>query len=123
MRLPIQYALTWPERRPTTLQPLALDLLGSLSFRKPDLERFPALGLGWELIERGGTTGAVAVRSNEVAREAFLRGELAFTSIYQVVRRVLDEHQEQPVADVSALREAESWAEERAREAVSALKR
>jgi len=121
MRPPIQYALTWPGRQPTELKPLALDVLGNLHFERPDLERFPALGLGWELIERGGTSGAVAVRANEVAREAFLRGELAFPRIYEVVRQVLDEHQEQPVTELAAVYEAEGWAEEEAQALVARL--
>jgi len=123
MRLPIQYALTWPEREPTGLRPLELGEIGSLNFRKPDLGRFPALGLGWEIVERGGTAGAVVVRANEVARSAFLRGELDFTAVYEVIRRVLDEHDEQSVTEVGALRSAGVWAEAKARDAVKALAR
>ena len=115
MRLPIQYALTWPDRLPTGLEPVRLAEVGALRFARADLERFPALGLGWEVLRRGGTAGAVAVRANEVARAAFLDGRLAFPAVYRVIRRVLDEHREQPVEGLAQVREAEAWAEERAR--------
>ncbi len=123
MRVPIQYALTWPERAPMGLGSLSLAEVGALHFEQPDLERFPALGLGWELIRRGGTAGAVAVRANEVARAAFLRGELAFTDIYEVVRQALDEHREQPVRELADVREAEVWAERQSRAVVARLAR
>ncbi|MCK4298880.1 MAG: 1-deoxy-D-xylulose-5-phosphate reductoisomerase, partial [Planctomycetes bacterium] len=102
---------------------LSLAEVGALHFEQPDLERFPALGLGWELIRRGGTAGAVAVRANEVARAAFLRGELAFTDIYEVVRQALDEHREQPVRELADVREAEVWAERQSRAVVARLAR
>jgi len=123
MRLPIQYALTWPERKPTRLKPLVLEEVGSLHFRAPELDRFPALGLGWEIIERAGTAGAVAVRANEVAREAFLQGRLAFPHVYQVIRRALDAHEERPVTDLTTLEAAETWAGELAHEVVASLSR
>ena len=118
MRLPIRYALTWPERAKADLKPLSLAAVGELHFEEPDLERFPGLGLGWELIRRGGTAGAVAVRANEVAREAFLRGQLPFPGIHEVIRRVLDEHQEEPVTALAEVERAEAWAEEQARKVV-----
>jgi 1-deoxy-D-xylulose-5-phosphate reductoisomerase len=114
MRLPIQYALTWPERADAGWKPLSLAAVGALHFAEPDLERFPGLGLGWELIRRGGTVGAVAVKANEVAREAFLRGQLSFPSIYEVIRRVLDEHEEKPVTGLEDVTRAEAWAEKQA---------
>lgn len=121
MRLPIQYALTWPERLPTGLASVDLAEVGALHFERPDLERFPALGLGWEVLRRGGTAGAVVVRANEVARAAFLAGRLPFTGVYEVIRRVLDEHREQPVEDIAQVRRVEVWAEEKARAAVEDL--
>jgi len=121
MRLPIQYALTWPERLPTGLASVDLAEVGALHFERPDLERFPALGLGWEVLRRGGTAGAVVVRANEVARAAFLAGRLPFTGVYEVIRRVLDEHREQPVEDLTQVRRVEAWAEEKARAAVEDL--
>jgi 1-deoxy-D-xylulose-5-phosphate reductoisomerase len=116
MRLPIRYALTWPERVEADVKPLSLAAVRALHFEEPDLARFPALGLGWELIRRGGTAGAVAVRANEVAREAFLRGRLPFPRVYEVIRRVLDEHREEPVTGLTEVERAEAWAEGRAGE-------
>jgi 1-deoxy-D-xylulose-5-phosphate reductoisomerase len=121
MRLPIQYALTWPERADAGWKRLSLAAVGGLRFAEPDLARFPGLGLGWELIRRGGTAGAAAVKANEVAREAFLGGRLSFPCIYQVIRRVLDEHREKPVTGLDDVEQAEAWAEKQAGRAIEQI--
>lgn len=74
MRTPIQCALTWPDRAPGVSKKLDWRSLTKLDFAEPDLERFPALGLGFEVIRRGGTAGAVFNAANEAAVEAFLMG-------------------------------------------------
>jgi 1-deoxy-D-xylulose-5-phosphate reductoisomerase len=119
MRLPIQFALTWPERAEASGKLLSLAAVGQLRFSEPDLQRFPGLGLGWELIRRGGTSGAAAVRANEVARGAFLEGRLSFPSIYEVIRRVLDEHREEPVTGLEDVERTEAWAEQQAEKALT----
>ena len=119
MRLPIQYALTWPERAEACGKGLSLAAVGRLRFTEPDLGRFPGLGLGWELIRRGGTSGAAAVRANEVARGAFLGGRLPFPCIYEVIRRVLDEHREEPVTGLDDVERTEAWAEQQAQKALT----
>ncbi len=81
MRLPIQYALTWPERWEGTSPRVDWSSSMKLDFAPPDWEAFPALGLGYEVARRGGTCGAVLNAANEVAVERFLAGELRFTDI------------------------------------------
>jgi len=90
MQLPIQYALTYPERVPSPLEPLDLSAVGSLMFRKPDTQRFPGLLLGYRAAQRGGTAGAVLNAANEVAVAAFLGGRIGFCEIAEVVERTMD---------------------------------
>src|SRR5947208_16640550 len=92
MRLPIQFALTYPERLPSPARKLEWRDLSALTFEQPDHETFPALQLGYEVAERGGTCGAVLNAANEAAVSRFLAGELAFLDIPRVCRAVLDQH-------------------------------
>ncbi|MBE3069558.1 MAG: 1-deoxy-D-xylulose-5-phosphate reductoisomerase, partial [Planctomycetes bacterium] len=92
MRLPIQYALTYPERRPAPWPRLDLAALGRLHFEEPDVARFPALRLGFEVVRGGGVLGAVLAGADEVAVGAFLAGRLGFTDIVPLVERVLKAH-------------------------------
>jgi 1-deoxy-D-xylulose-5-phosphate reductoisomerase len=89
MRLPIQYALTCPGRSGLDLEPLQLHEVGSLNFRKPDLERFPALSLAWKVLEMAGTAGAALVAANQRATAAFLDGKKGFNSISETAAKVL----------------------------------
>lgn len=90
MRLPIQYALTWPERRPGPAKPLDLLSCPPLTFAPPDLETFPCLRLALEAAGRGGTATAVLNGANEVAVERFLKGDLSFLDIPVLVERALE---------------------------------
>jgi 1-deoxy-D-xylulose-5-phosphate reductoisomerase len=92
MRLPIQYALTWPERVPGPARKLCWAELSQFRFEQPDRETFPSLDLGFEVARRGGTCGAVLNAANEAAVGAFLGGELRFVDIPRVCRAVLDHH-------------------------------
>jgi 1-deoxy-D-xylulose-5-phosphate reductoisomerase len=90
MRIPIQYALTYPERAPTSVPPF--DLAGrELTFEEPDRKTFPALDLAFEAGRRGGSAPAVLNAADEVAVEAFLQGRLGFTTIATVLERSLEE--------------------------------
>lgn len=89
MRLPIQYAFTWPERRPGPAQPLDLFSCGTLTFAPPDMESFPCLGLALEAARTGGTATAVLNGANEVAVERFLRGEIGFYDIPRLVEKAM----------------------------------
>ena len=92
MCLPIQFALTYPERADGPAKRLRWEELRSLNFQPTDPETFPALQLGYEVARRGGTCGAVLNAANEAAVGAFLAGELSFLDIPQVCREVLDHH-------------------------------
>ncbi len=92
MRLPIQYALSYPERLPTGLKPLDLAGLKQLNFQKPDLKKFPALGLALEAARLAGTMPCVLNAADEEAVEAFLKGRIGFTAIYKVVEKVVRAH-------------------------------
>jgi 1-deoxy-D-xylulose-5-phosphate reductoisomerase len=92
MRLPIQYALTFPERLPGPAKKLNWRELSALHFEQPDHETFPAIQLGYEVARRGGSCGAVLNAANEAAVGRFLAGDLGFLDIPRVCRAVLDSH-------------------------------
>lgn len=110
MKLPIQYALTWPERRPCPSPPMDWQSAWSLDFEPPDREAFPALELGFEVARRGGTCGAVLNAAKEAAVDRFLAGEVRFTDIPQICRAVLDAHQFDPAPSLSELLKLDAWA-------------
>ncbi len=112
MKLPIQYALTWPDRT-TGLSPrLDWKKRFQLDFEPPDLEKFPALALGFEVARRGGTGGAVLNAANEAAVARFLDGNLAFCDITRACRAVLEAHDFDPAPSLSALWQHDRWARE-----------
>jgi 1-deoxy-D-xylulose-5-phosphate reductoisomerase len=90
MRIPIAYALSYPERIPLNLSRLSLSECGKLSFEKPDYDRFPALGLAFRVMEEGGVKPAVLNAANEVAVAAFLDEQIGFTDITAIVASTLD---------------------------------
>jgi 1-deoxy-D-xylulose-5-phosphate reductoisomerase len=89
MRIPIAYALAWPERIETPAQRLDLAAVGRLEFEVPDLERFPALRLAREALEAGGAVPIALNAANEVAVASFLAGEISFPEIAHVVHEAL----------------------------------
>jgi 1-deoxy-D-xylulose-5-phosphate reductoisomerase len=101
MRLPIQYALLFPERVAGPAKRLDFAATMRLDFEPPDLERFPAVRLGHEAAARGGTAGAVLNAANEEAVRGFLEGAVRFTDIAEICSRVLAEHpfQDNPTLD------------------------
>jgi len=110
MRLPIQYALTYPEHLPTGLKNLNLAELGSLSFQKPDLKKFPSLGLGLEAARVSGSMPAVLNAADEEAVEAFLKGKIDFLSIYKVVEKVVLRHTIVKNPSLKDILETDKWA-------------
>lgn len=112
MRMPIQLALTYPQRTECPAKRLDLAQAFSLDFEPPDYERFPALKLGKEVAARGGTCGAVLNAANEVAVARFLEGKIRFVDIYRVCRAVLDEHPFENAPDLTRLLELDAWARE-----------
>jgi len=91
MRIPIAYALAWPERMPTPAQRLDLASIARLDFEEPDLERFPALRLAREALEGGGAAPVVLNAANEVAVASFLAGEIRFPDIVRLVQDALNQ--------------------------------
>ncbi|MBN1570422.1 MAG: 1-deoxy-D-xylulose-5-phosphate reductoisomerase [Acidobacteria bacterium] len=115
MRIPIQYALTYPERWDTPLPSLDLYGLPKLEFHKPDLDKFPCLGLAYRALRAGGTAPAVLNAANEVAVEAFLNRGIAYQEIPQIIESVLDVHTPQDSSDLETVLKADAWAREEAR--------
>src|SRR5437870_10655518 len=96
MCLPIQYALTYPDRAPSDRVQTNLAKLGNLTFEEPDGERFPALGLARRAGDAGGTMPAVLNAANEIAVEAFVNRQINFPQISEAVRRTMECHQVTP---------------------------
>ena len=115
MRTPIQYALTYPERRPAPWPRLDLAMLGRLHFEEPDVRKFPALALGFEVIRRGGTLGAALSGADEAAVAAFLEGQIRFTDMVPLVKRVLDAHPWVAKPTLGEILTADTWAREEAK--------
>lgn len=110
MRLPIQYALYYPERCPGIARKIDWTQVLDLRFEPPDPERFPAIRLGLEAARRGGTAGAVLNAANEAAVECFLQGRLRFDQIVPACEAVLESHPFDPEPTLERIFELDSWA-------------
>jgi 1-deoxy-D-xylulose-5-phosphate reductoisomerase len=110
MRLPIQYAFSYPERWASPLPRLDLARCGRLDFHLPDHEKFPGLKLAYRALESGGGLPVVLNAANEVAVEEFLAGRLSFTSIPVLIERAMDAHAPAPVASLAEVRRLDRWA-------------
>jgi 1-deoxy-D-xylulose-5-phosphate reductoisomerase len=110
MCLPIQYALTYPERSRSERVHTNLAKLGALTFEEPDLERFPAINLARQAGEIGGTLPAVLNAANEVAVEAFVNRRISFCDISTVVGRTLKAHKPTAHPNLEQILEADHWA-------------
>jgi 1-deoxy-D-xylulose-5-phosphate reductoisomerase len=110
MRLPIQYALYHPERRPGPAARLDLTRSHTLRFDPPDRDTFPCLELGYEVMRRGGTAGAALNAANEVAVARFLDGQIRFLDIPRACRDALDNHPFDPDPTLDTLWTIDAWA-------------
>ena len=110
MKLPIQYALEYPDRRDGVSQRLDWSGAMSLDFEPPDPQRFPAVELGYQCARAGGSSGAVLNAANEAAVHAFLDEELHFTEIVPACRSVLESHNFEPRPSLARLIELDAWA-------------
>jgi 1-deoxy-D-xylulose-5-phosphate reductoisomerase len=115
MRVPISYALNYPDRMDVPVRPLDLVELGALTFEAPDLDSFPCLRLAREAAQAGGTAPCVLNAANEIAVHAFLAGDLSFVGIPRVIESTLSELPAQPVRHFSDLYAADAQAREVAR--------
>jgi 1-deoxy-D-xylulose-5-phosphate reductoisomerase len=116
MRLPIQYAFSFPERWDAILPPLELYRCGRLDFDLPDHESFPCLRLAYRALDAGPSVAVVLNAANEVAVQSFLDGQLPFTGIARLIERTMDAHTPQAVDTIAAVREVDRWAREYSRE-------
>jgi 1-deoxy-D-xylulose-5-phosphate reductoisomerase len=114
MRVPIQYALTYPERLPSPAAPLDLLKAGALHFRPMDFERYRCLKLAYEAGEAGGTATTVFNAANETAVSLFLQGRIPFLKIESIIERVLEKHSPVPSPDLETIMETDAWAREEA---------
>ncbi|HEY1661111.1 MAG TPA: 1-deoxy-D-xylulose-5-phosphate reductoisomerase [Verrucomicrobiae bacterium] len=110
MCLPIQYALTYPDRAPSERVQTNFAKLGQLTFEEPDTERFPAIDLARKAGEIGGTLPSVLNAANEIAVEAFVNRKINFPQITEVVRNALDTHKVVPHPSLEQILEADAWA-------------
>jgi len=110
MRLPIQYALTFPDRLPGPARTVDWTQSFSMDWMPVDLERYPALQLGFEVAQAGGTSGSVLNGANEAAVELFLSQKIGFTEIATLTKKVLDYHDFDPSPTLKQLMSLDQWA-------------
>ena len=121
MKLPIQYAITYPRRMESLTNKLDLAEVAKLEFFRPDFSRFPCLDLAYDALRKGGTMPAVLSASDEIAVAAFLKGEIGFTQIPQVLQEVLSNHTPKSDPTLEEAEAADHWAREEAARAVNQL--
>ena len=114
MRHAIQYALTFPERKTSALEPLDFARLSKLTFEEPDLERFPCLALAYRALRAGGTMPAVLNAANEIAVQAFLDEKARLNDIPRVIETVMNEHETRDATSLEIVLETDTWARKRA---------
>ncbi|HEY5619074.1 MAG TPA: 1-deoxy-D-xylulose-5-phosphate reductoisomerase [Vicinamibacterales bacterium] len=121
MRLPIQYACSYPERWNAPLPSLDLTRVGPLEFLPPSADRFPCLNLAYGALRAGGTVPVVLNAANEVAVEAFLDRKLGFTGIPRVIEKAMKAHLTEEVSTLETVRRVDRWARAYACDAVAEL--
>jgi 1-deoxy-D-xylulose-5-phosphate reductoisomerase len=121
MRIPIAYALAYPERLKLDLPAVNFFSLQTLTFLEPDLDRYPCLDLAFAACKAGGTMPAVLNAANEVAVQAFLDNRIPFLGIARLVDKVMQEHNPAPAAELEAILAVDAWARRRAEEAVESI--
>ncbi len=110
MRIPIQYAMTYPRRLRTSLPPLDLVQLKQLTFEAPNPAKFPCLRLGYEAVQAGGTVPAVLNAANEACVQSFLEDGLAFTQIPTLIEKVMRAHRTIAQPTLKEILHADDWA-------------
>ncbi len=123
MRIPIQYALTYPERQSAEFVTTNLVEIGSLDFEAPDFDRFPCLNLAYESLKKGEGYPTVLNAANEVAVEAFLSGRLAFNQIADLIKAVFKAFKPLETLDLDTVLEVDRWARQWCSEEMNNLNR
>ena len=114
MKIPILYALNHPKRLNLNLESINFADIKNLTFEQPDFEKFKCLKLAYQAIEKGNTYPAVMNAANEIAVAAFLKEQILFTRIPEIIEIVLNKHKDQPANSVENLVETDKWARETA---------
>ena len=120
MRVPIAYALSYPERIETGVASLNLAQTARLDFFEPDLVRFPSLKIAFDVARKGRTYPAVLNAVNEVAVDAFLKKKISFQRIFQTIDTVVSGHSPRPLSSLEDVLEADRWGRVKGLEALSA---
>jgi 1-deoxy-D-xylulose-5-phosphate reductoisomerase len=110
MRLPIQYACSYPDRWVAPVARLDLEATSRLEFHKPDLDRFPCLRLAYRALESGPSHAVVLNAANEVAVASYLGEKISFVSIPRVIEQAMDAHSACPVTALDQVRDVDEWA-------------
>jgi 1-deoxy-D-xylulose-5-phosphate reductoisomerase len=121
MRIPIQYALSYPARLSNGALSIDFCKLKELNFLKPDFKKFPCLQLAYMAAYEGGTLPAVLNAANEVSVDEFLKGKLDFVSIPKIINKVLGKHHKKNNPDLEAILEADGWARKEAQKIIGNL--
>ncbi|HOM01227.1 MAG TPA: 1-deoxy-D-xylulose-5-phosphate reductoisomerase [Acetivibrio sp.] len=119
MRLPIQFALTYPDRKPNNFSKLDIIKNGSLTFEAPDIEAFPCLELAFEALRAGGTMPAVLNAANEEAVGLFLDEKIRFLDIPKIIENVMGRHSIKPDPDIDDIIDIDLWARRKVREIIN----
>ena len=119
MRIPIQYVLTYPERKKSPAGRLDLLQVGQLNFQEPDLKRFPALRLAYQAGQAGGTMPVVLNAANEIAVAAFLQQKIPFRVIPVLIEKVLERHNNKSRPGLGEILQADRWARDETEEVMS----
>ena len=114
MRIPIQYALFYPNRTINNFSRLELTKIGQLTFKKPNFNKFPCIKLAYQALEIGGTMPAVLNGANEIAVNAFLNSQISFSAIPLIIQNTMKEHKPKYNPNISDILDADYWARERA---------
>jgi 1-deoxy-D-xylulose-5-phosphate reductoisomerase len=120
MRMPIQYALTWPERSAAPVPRIDWAQSRHWEFHAPDFDKFPLLGLAYESLHRGGTSSCILNAADEIAVAAFLQGKLPFTGIAKVVEETLNRMPYREPSSVAEILEADVDARRKAQAVIEA---
>lgn len=114
MKIPIQYALFYPNRTVNNFSRLELTKVGQLTFKKPNFNKFPCIKLAYKALELGGTMPAVLNGANEIAVNAFLDNKISFSAIPLIIQNTMNEHKPKQNPNINDILDADYWARERA---------
>ncbi len=119
MRIPIAFAISYPDRLSMNYNDVSPESFGELSFEEVDFEQFPCLSLAFDALREGGTMPSVMNGANEVAVSAFLSEDIKFTGIVKTVAKVMELHKTQPANSLETVLESDTWARNTAQSLIS----